>query len=103
MFTHINWLLKSMYRLPSGVQKYTPLARATGMGSTADCAAHSKSVCAFESATISSPVIAIRATRRSLEHRLALGAKLVAGLPLRHLVGLRHAVADREVQLQIFA
>ena len=30
MLTHINWLLKSRKRLPSGVQKYTPFARATG-------------------------------------------------------------------------
>src|SRR6185503_17836842 len=34
-----------------------PLARATGIGSTFDCAAHSKSVCFFDSAIISSPVI----------------------------------------------
>ena len=32
MLTHISWLLKSMKRLPSGVQKYTPFARATGIG-----------------------------------------------------------------------
>ena len=57
MFTHINWLLKSRKRLPSGVQKYTPLARATGIGSTAPCADHSKMVCFFDSATISSPVM----------------------------------------------
>ena len=42
MLTHISWLLKSMKRLPSGVQKYTPFARATGIGSTAPCTAHSK-------------------------------------------------------------
>jgi hypothetical protein len=41
MFTHINWLLKSRYRLPSGVQNQQPLAPATGMGSTFDCADHS--------------------------------------------------------------
>ena len=55
MLTHINWLLKSMKRFPSGVQKYTPLARATGIGSKAPCADHSKIVCFFDSATISSP------------------------------------------------
>src|SRR4051812_44442621 len=57
MFTHINWLLKSMNRFPSGVQKYTPLARATAIGSTFDCADHSNSVCFRDSAIISSPVI----------------------------------------------
>src|SRR5262245_14633522 len=57
MLTHINWLLKSRYRLPSGVQKYTPLARATGIGSTAPWTDHSKIVCCFESAITSSPVI----------------------------------------------
>ncbi len=31
MFTHINWLLKSRKRFPSGVQKHTPFARATGI------------------------------------------------------------------------
>ena len=41
MLLHINWLLKSRYRLPSGVQKYTPSARATGIGSIVDCADHS--------------------------------------------------------------
>ena len=34
-----------------------PFARATGIGSTFDCADHSKSVCFFDSATISSPLI----------------------------------------------
>src|SRR6202521_2695558 len=38
-----------------------PLARAMGMGSTVACAAHSKSVCFFDSAIISSPVIVIKA------------------------------------------
>ena len=65
MFTHISWLLKSMKRLPSGVQKYTPSARATGMGSTAPCADHSEMVCFFDSATMSSPVIA-RSTGETL-------------------------------------
>src|SRR5918995_2076115 len=46
-----------MKRLPSGVQKYTPSARATAIGATFFCAAHSKIVCFFESATISSLVI----------------------------------------------
>ena len=35
-----------------------PVARATGSGSTSPCADHSKSVCFFDSAIISSPVIA---------------------------------------------
>src|SRR4029453_16299397 len=60
MFTLINWLLKSMKRLPSGVQKYTPSARATAIGATFFCAVHSKIVCFFESATISSLVMDIR-------------------------------------------
>src|SRR5436853_640459 len=34
-----------------------PFARATGIGSTFDCADHSKSVCFFDSAIISSPLI----------------------------------------------
>src|SRR5688500_16217554 len=42
-----------MKRLPSGVQKYTPSARATAIGATFLCAVHSKIVCFFESATIS--------------------------------------------------
>src|SRR4029450_11766630 len=54
---HINWLLKSRKRLPSGVQKYTPCARAMGMGSTGFWGAHSKIVCFLERAMISSPVI----------------------------------------------
>src|SRR6185503_13436548 len=57
MFTHINWLLKSMKRLPSGVQEEMPLERATGIGSTAAWADHSKSVWWRQSSTISSPVI----------------------------------------------
>src|SRR5687767_10018224 len=36
-----------------------PFARATGIGSTFDCADHSKSVCFFDSAIISSPVILV--------------------------------------------
>src|ERR1700676_2766149 len=56
MLTHISWLLKSRKRLPSGVQKCTPFARATGMGSTVPWADHSKIVCFLERATISSPV-----------------------------------------------
>src|SRR5687767_2826661 len=43
-----------MKRFPSGVQKYTPSARATAIGTTFFCAVHSKIVCFFESATISS-------------------------------------------------
>ena len=41
MLEHISWLLKSMKRLPSGVQKWMPWALATGMGSTLLCADHS--------------------------------------------------------------
>src|ERR1700758_301648 len=55
MLTLINWLLKSMKRFPSGVQKWMPLARATGIGSTFDCADHSKSVCFLVRSTISCP------------------------------------------------
>src|SRR5688572_25889011 len=55
--THINWLLKSRYRLPSGVQKYTPFERAIGIGSTCDCADHSKNVCRLHSSTISALLI----------------------------------------------
>src|SRR5689334_4360207 len=57
MLTHINWLLKSRKRLPSGVQNQQPLAPATGIGSIACCADHSNSVCRFVSATISSLLI----------------------------------------------
>ena len=48
MLSAISWLLKSMNRVPSGVQKKTPFARATGSGSTVPCAAHSEIVCCFE-------------------------------------------------------
>src|SRR5580658_434625 len=58
MFTDINWLLKSMNRFPSGVQKYMPFARATGIGSTLDCADHSNRVCFLVRSTISWPVMA---------------------------------------------
>jgi hypothetical protein len=58
MFVHISWLLKSRYRFPSGVQKYTPLALSTTIGSTRPCTAHSEIVCFFERAAISSLVIA---------------------------------------------
>src|SRR5262245_50097270 len=54
----MSWLLKSRKRLPSGVQNQTPFAPATGMGSTFDCADHSKIVWRFVRATISSPFIA---------------------------------------------
>src|SRR5215218_4710915 len=64
MFTLINWLLKSMNRVPSGVQKYTPSARATAIGATLFCAVHSKIVCFFDSSTISSLVIVIGACAR---------------------------------------
>src|ERR1700722_17669119 len=57
MFTDINWVVKSMKRLPSGVQKWMPLARATGIGSTFDCADHSNSVCFLVRSTISWPVM----------------------------------------------
>src|ERR1700687_4088626 len=84
-----------------------PWARATGMGSTAACAAHSKSVCFLDSAIISSPVIVIKALaagphpRRELtlmprfgftcpQLGMAAGALLVAGccLQLRVAPGL---------------
>src|SRR5262245_8966713 len=57
MLVHISWLFMSMKRLPSGVQKWTPLAPATGIGSTLDWADHSNSVWRLVRATISSPVI----------------------------------------------
>src|SRR5947209_5771093 len=57
MFTDMSWLLKSMKRFPSGVQKKIPLAFATGMGSTLDWADHSNKVCFLVRSTISCPVI----------------------------------------------
>src|SRR3954454_13038442 len=102
MFTHINWLLKSMKRFPSGVQKYTPFARATAIGSTFDWADHSNKVCFRDSAIISSPVIvfsvsvAISACPLLLQHRIALRLELVPGFPFRDAVRLRDAVADSE-------
>src|SRR4051794_2870387 len=96
-----------------------PLARETGMGSTLDCADHSKSVCFFDIATISSPVIAARTSVAMsplslpflclvslrllglLQHAFALGAEFVAGLPFGEPVRLRHAVANREEYSQI--
>src|SRR5215510_6394775 len=102
-----------------------PFARATGIGSTFDCAVHSKSVCFFDSAIISSPLIVDKVStviRTSLpfapldllvpsadpdlpasKHRVPLRLELVARLPVRKLVRLRDAVADREQHLQIFA
>src|SRR5437762_1538157 len=99
-----------------------PLARATGIGSTFDCADHSKSVCFFDSAIISSPLI-VRgsvsvgiASSVSLclcgylsfflcvslpQHRVALRLELVPRLPLRQPVRLRDAVADREEDFQV--
>src|ERR687896_181506 len=71
-FVHISWLLKSRYRLPSGVQKYTPLAPATGIGSTFDCADHSNSVWRLVRATISSPVIVPRSVSIAMGPPLAL-------------------------------
>ena len=59
MLTHISWLLKSMKRFPSGVQRYTPFACATGIGSTVPWADHSKIVCFLDSSTISFPVIIV--------------------------------------------
>src|SRR5688500_5176483 len=56
MFVHMSWLLKSRYRLPSVVQKWTPFARATGMGSTLVWIDHSNTLCLRHRATISSPV-----------------------------------------------
>src|SRR5436305_762198 len=80
MFTHINWLLKSRYRLPSGVQKYTPFARATGSGSNVPCGDHSKIVCFFESRMISSDVMrwaglqaALHLSRASFQKRASAG------------------------------
>src|SRR3954447_23928997 len=99
------------------------------MGSTFDCADHSKSVCFFERAIISSPVMVclrvsvaifdllwkrrcyigfLRASSSLVtswsslfQHRIALRLELVAGLPVRHFVGLRHPLAHREQHPQI--
>src|SRR4051812_41540808 len=120
------------------------------MGSTFDCADHSKSVCFFERAIISSPVIVffsvpvailnllstlteprkhetheggtknspgtrrllfvksscswcLRGLGSLLQHRVALRLELVAGLPVRHLVGLRDTLADGEQHAQVLA
>jgi hypothetical protein len=51
MLTHINWLLKSRNRFPSGVQNQQPFAPATGIGSIAPCADHSNRVCYFVRST----------------------------------------------------
>src|SRR3954453_17659873 len=56
MFTHINWLLKSRYRFPSGVQNQQPFAPAIGIGSIAACADHSKSVCFLVRSTMVWPL-----------------------------------------------
>src|SRR5512141_2681196 len=69
MFTDISWLLKSMNRLPSGVQKWTPFARATGIGSTLDCADHSNIVCFRVRATSSSPVSGLGSAMLDLRRR----------------------------------
>src|SRR4029078_7855106 len=102
-----------------------PLARATGIGSTFDCADHSKSVCFFDSAIISSPLIVasvsvaipsprsrkkfffvpscVRGRSLLLPHLSPLGAELVPRIPLRDLVGLRDPVTDCEEHHQILA
>src|SRR5262245_9035296 len=56
MLTHISWLLKSRKRFPSGVQNQQPFAPATGIGSMAPCADHSKSVCFFLRSTMIWPL-----------------------------------------------
>src|SRR5437764_14895447 len=48
-----------------------PLARATGIGSTFDCAAHSYRVWRLASATISSPVIVLRSVSVAIRFRSA--------------------------------
>src|SRR5216117_2803721 len=103
-----------------------PFDRATGIGSTFDCADHSKSVCFFDSATISSPLIVLfsvsvaiyvlarlkprapsaarlKPSRSSaLQHRIALGFEFVSRLPVGKCAGLRDAVADSEQYSEIF-
>src|SRR5581483_6740458 len=84
-----------------------PCARATGIGSTFDCADHSKSVCFFDSAIISSPLIVVSVSVAmsvpTLQHCVAFRLELVARPPLGELRRLRHAVADREEDPQILA
>src|SRR5437870_2656340 len=56
-----------------------PWARATGMGSTVACAAHSKSVCFFDSAIISSPVIVIyNNSIKEIHMRIGIALSLVS-------------------------
>ena len=71
-----------MKRLPSGVQKYTPSARATAIGATFFCAVHSKIVCVFDSATISSLVMDIGLTSTSAVVTSAIG--LSSNVIVRH-------------------
>src|SRR5215831_8101767 len=98
-----------------------PFDRATGIGSTLDCADHSKSVCFFDSTIISSPVIVFVSvsvamsdpgfrvfvfswpTHLLLQHFLSLRPEFIPRLPLRELVRLRHPVPDGEEHAQIFA
>src|SRR5581483_10276407 len=84
-----------------------PFARATGIGSTFACADHSKSVCFFESATISSPLIvasvSVAMSVPALQHRIALCLEFVARFPLGVFCRVRDAVADGEEDAQILA
>src|SRR5438045_2442214 len=82
-----------------------PLARATGIGSTFDCADHSKSVCFFDSAIISSPLmvasVSVAMSVSALQHCLAFCSEFVAGPPLRKLRRLSDAVSDGEEHAQV--
>src|SRR4051812_15507536 len=51
-----------------------PLARSTEIGSTFDCADHSKRVCFFERAIISSPVIDFFSVSIAIRYLLSSGA-----------------------------
>src|SRR6516162_7112608 len=91
-----------------------PFARATGIGSTFDCAVHSKSVCFFDKAIISSPVMVLCAVSVAIAPAFPAfqpyfllsyfptSLELAPGLPIRKLIGLRHTIADREEDLQVF-
>src|SRR3954454_11491993 len=94
MLTHINWLLKSRNRFPSGVQNQQPFAPATGIGSTAPCADHSNSVCFRVRSTIvwpSRPVCVVLTVMCAPD----AGLRLLAHGPFSHS-GRREASVGRE-------
>src|SRR4051812_15912576 len=98
MLTHINWLLKSRKRFPSGVQNQQPLAPATGIGSIAPCADHSKSVCFFVRSTMTWPLSPAASTvfMGSFVARPGPGTRLHrVDYRLRHVLGRRLAAEIR--------